>query len=100
MFFCLLSPKYQNFDAHGFRFYGRDAEQWSYDAHYNRSMNSHVGAVINKALRLFTILPVIPKYIPPTGPKVSITFNGEVHLLPQDMIAFVNTSATHHHSKY
>ncbi|PCG89216.1 Cytochrome P450, E-class, group I [Penicillium occitanis (nom. inval.)] len=75
-------------------------EQWTYDAYYNPLMNSRVGAVINEALRLFTVVPVIPKYVPPTGPEVSITVDGHVHLLPRDTVAFVNTSATHHHPKY
>lgn len=56
--------------------------------------------MINKTLRLLTFLPVIPKYIPPTGPEVSITINSEVHLLPRDMFAFISTSATHRHPKY
>ncbi|THC87717.1 hypothetical protein EYZ11_012839 [Aspergillus tanneri] len=75
-------------------------DQWTYDAHFNPLINSLVGAVINEALRLFTVLPVIPKYVPPTGPPVSITIDGQVHPLPPDMIAFINTSAIHRHPQY
>lgn len=75
-------------------------DQWTYDTHYNPLMNSLVGAVINEALRLFTVLPVIPKYVPPTGPPISITIDGHVHPLPPDTVAFINTSATHRHPQY
>ncbi|KAE8407188.1 cytochrome P450 [Aspergillus pseudonomiae] len=75
-------------------------DQWTYDAHFNPLMNSLVGAVISEALRLFTVLPVIPKYVPPTGPPVSIIIDNQAHPLPQGMVAFVNTSATHRHPQY
>ncbi|KAE8137314.1 cytochrome P450 [Aspergillus pseudotamarii] len=75
-------------------------DQWTYDAHFNPLMNSLVGAVINETLRLFTVLPVIPKYVPPTGPPVSIIIDSQVHPLPPGTVAFVNTSATHRHPQY
>ncbi|KAJ5636928.1 uncharacterized protein N7484_010241 [Penicillium longicatenatum] len=75
-------------------------DQWTYEAHFSPLMKSRVGAVINETLRLFTVLPVIPKYVPPTGPPVSVTVQGCVHPLPRDTIAFVNTSATHRHPHY
>ncbi|KAJ5709630.1 hypothetical protein N7493_009921 [Penicillium malachiteum] len=74
--------------------------QWTYEAHFNPLMKSRVGAVINEALRLFTVIPVIPKYVPPTGPPVSVNVEGCVHSLPADTITFINTSATHRHPKY
>ncbi|KAJ5938242.1 hypothetical protein N7454_004584 [Penicillium verhagenii] len=74
--------------------------EWSYEAHYKPLMNSLVGAVINEALRLFTVLPVLPKYVPPSGPPIPITVQGQTHPLPPATIAFVNTSATHRHPRY
>lgn len=74
--------------------------QWTYDAHFNPLMNSLVGAVINEALRLFTVIPVIPKYVPATGPPISINIDDHVHPLPPDTVAFISTSATHRHPHY
>lgn len=75
-------------------------DQWTYGAHYNPLMNSLVGAVINEALRLFTVLPVIPKYVPPRGAPIFIKVEDHVHPLLPDTIAFINTSATHRHPQY
>ncbi|KAJ5720785.1 cytochrome P450 [Penicillium malachiteum] len=76
------------------------SDQWSYDLHYKHLMSGYVGAVINEALRLFTVLPVLPKYVAPSGPPIPITVQGQSHPLPPGTVAFVNTSATHRHPKY
>ncbi|EHA18942.1 hypothetical protein ASPNIDRAFT_54126 [Aspergillus niger ATCC 1015] len=73
---------------------------WSYDTHYEPLMRSLVGAVIKEALRLFTVLPVLPKYVPPSGPAIPIVVSGQSHPLPPGTVAFVNTSATHRHPHY
>ncbi|KAJ6007871.1 hypothetical protein N7540_011847 [Penicillium herquei] len=75
-------------------------EQWTYDVHYKPLMNSLVGGVINETLRLFTVLPVLPKYVAPSGPPIPIIVQGESHPVPPGTVAFVNTSATHRHPKY
>ncbi|GAW24954.1 hypothetical protein ANO14919_145510 [Xylariales sp. No.14919] len=75
-------------------------EAWSYDKNYSELMHSTVGAVINEALRLFTVIPVLPKCVPTDGPWLSITVKGQPHPLPPGTIALSNTSATHRHPKY
>ncbi|GKZ27117.1 hypothetical protein AbraIFM66951_004165 [Aspergillus brasiliensis] len=73
---------------------------WTYDRHYEPLMNSLAGAVIREALRLFTVLPVLPKYVSPSGPAIPIVVSGQSHPLPPGTVAFVNTSATHRHPQY
>ncbi|BCR97991.1 cytochrome P450 [Aspergillus luchuensis] len=73
---------------------------WTYDTHYEPLMHSLVGAVIKEALRLFTVLPVLPKYVSPYGPPIPIVVSGQSHPLPPGTVAFVNTSATHRHPQY
>ncbi|PTB66985.1 cytochrome P450 [Trichoderma citrinoviride] len=75
-------------------------DAWSYDDNYAPLMHGAVGAVINETLRLFTVIPVLPKCVPPGGPWLSITVKGQRHPLPPNTIAFVNTSATHRHPKH
>ncbi|TFB00211.1 Cytochrome P450 3A13 [Trichoderma ghanense] len=75
-------------------------DTWSYDDHYSALMHGTVGAVINETLRLFTVIPVLPKCVPPGGPWLSITVKGQRHPLPPGTIALVNTSATHRHPEH
>ncbi|XDG04703.1 hypothetical protein ABKA04_004318 [Annulohypoxylon sp. FPYF3050] len=75
-------------------------DTWSYDENYSALMQTTVGAVINEALRLFTVIPVLPKRVPPEGPWLSITVKGERHPLPPNTIALANTSATHRHPEH
>ncbi|KAF7531227.1 hypothetical protein G7054_g9082 [Neopestalotiopsis clavispora] len=75
-------------------------EAWSYDKHYNALMHTNVGAVINEALRLFTVIPVLPKCVPPEGPWLSIMLDGQRHPLPPGTIALTNTSAMHRHPSH
>ncbi|KAI2625763.1 cytochrome P450 [Hypoxylon sp. NC1633] len=72
----------------------------SYDETYSALMHTTVGAVINEALRLFTVIPVLPKRVPPDGPWLFITVKGQRHPLPPNTIALANTSATHRHPEY
>ncbi|PYH91563.1 cytochrome P450 [Aspergillus ellipticus CBS 707.79] len=76
------------------------SSEWTYDAHYKPLMNSLLGGIINEALRLFTVLPVLPKHVPENGPAIPVTVKGNVHAVPAGTVAFVNTSATHRHPRY
>ncbi|PHH92137.1 hypothetical protein CDD83_8810 [Cordyceps sp. RAO-2017] len=78
----------------------KSPDTWSYDVHYSALMQTTVGAVINEALRLFSVIPVLPKYVPPRSPWPSISVQGQQHLLPPNTIALINTSATHRHPSY
>lgn len=75
-------------------------DTWSYDEHYSAPMQTTVGAVINEALRLFSVIPVLPKCVPPNGPWLSINVKGQRYPLPPSTIALTNTSATHRHPTY
>ncbi|GAP88716.1 putative cytochrome P450 [Rosellinia necatrix] len=87
-------------------------DDWSCDAHHHAAlMRSTAGAVVHEALRLFTVLPVLPKRVlppPPLSPGsdsgdgswAHITVDGRRHPLPPGTVALVNTSATHRHPKY
>ncbi|KAI1465650.1 cytochrome P450 [Daldinia caldariorum] len=75
-------------------------DTWSYDEHYSALMHSTVGAIINETLRLFTVIPVLPKHVPPEGRWLSITVKDQCHPLPPNTIALINTSATHRHPEY
>ncbi|KAL8917288.1 MAG: hypothetical protein Q9172_005914 [Xanthocarpia lactea] len=71
------------------------ASRTNYSTHYPLFKESIVIAVINETLRLFTILPFLPK----TTPKAptSMEINGEKHVLPPDTLVLINTSAIHRH---
>lgn len=57
--------------------------------------DSLVGAVINETLRLFTILPFIPKRTPHV--PVTIVIKGKQYTLPGNTLILINTSAAHRH---
>ena len=73
-------------------------DEWSYGRHYALLSEGLVGAVINEALRLYTVLTVIPKW---SGEKAQLIKlgNGSYTLPPRTMV-LVDTSATHRHPRY
>ena len=72
--------------------------EWNYENDYHNLMSTYTGAVINEALRLFTVLPFIPKTVP-SVPQ-SITLAGVPHSVPADTLVIINTSATHRNPRY
>ena len=66
---------------------------WSYEAHFSALSTSYVGAVINETLRLFGVLPYLPKTSPPNPWKVNSDEGS--HLLPPNTLVLVNTAAIH-----
>ena len=73
-------------------------ERWDFDQHYTALAESMVGAVINEALRVYTVIPILPKHTIDT--PIEVTIRGKKHvILPHTMI-FVNTSATHRNPRY
>jgi cytochrome P450 len=71
-----------------------------YDSHFGPLMASHLGATINEAGRLFTVLPYIPKTVPRASGPQTVTVEGKPHLIPVDTLVLINTSATHRNPKY
>ena len=68
---------------------------WTYEAHFSALSTCYVGAVINETLRLYGVLPYLPKMSPPVPWKVNL--NDESHLLPANTLVLVNTAAIHNH---
>ncbi|KAF2641484.1 cytochrome P450 [Massarina eburnea CBS 473.64] len=74
-----------------------------YDAMYQQLMESHVGACINEALRLYTVLPFLVKTVPmqsqqsQTIEKEGHVFsaNGVSYRVPGGTMVVVNTTAAH-----
>ena len=73
-------------------------EQWDFDQHYTALAESMVGAVINESLRVYTVIPILPKHT--TDTPVSVTIKGKKHVIPPHTMIFVNTSATHRNPHY
>ena len=76
----------------------RPSRDWSFETDFPQILDGHVGAVMNETLRLYTVLPFLPK-ITKDAPK-SFTSNGHEYLLPPDTLILMNTSATHRNPKY
>lgn len=74
-------------------------QKWSYQDHYSLLATSIVGAVINESLRLFTVLPFIPKQIPERT-SLSFCVSGSTLSLAPGTLIFINTSALHRHSGF
>jgi cytochrome P450 len=71
---------------------------FSYPSSYNTAMSSLPGAVINEALRLYTVIPFILKSTWSTPQP--ITFGKETHNIPPDTLILMHTNATHRNPKY
>lgn len=69
--------------------------EWSLDAHYPALATSHVGAVINEALRLFSVLQFIAKRSPATPHLLPL--GSKNYVIPADTLILINTSAIHRH---
>lgn len=76
----------------------RSTDQWSYESDLPKLLEGWVGAVMNETLRLYTVIPFLPKKTSET-PK-SITLNGREYTVPADTLILANTSATHRNPKY
>ena len=76
----------------------RDDHSASYSHDFPILAQSIVAAVVNETLRLFTILPFLPKKTPSTSQTISI--DGKPHTLPANTLILINTSATHRHPQY
>ncbi|MCJ1438187.1 hypothetical protein MMC27_007574 [Xylographa pallens] len=89
---------------------------WSYEKCYPELMDSYVGAVIYETLRLFTVLPFLPKRTLPGSPTPLPDFGrfedrkqkeaGQqqqqrtLHILPPNLLILINTTAAHLHPRH
>ena len=76
----------------------RSPDQWSFELDFPKLLDGYVGAVMNETLRLYTVLPFLPKTTRST-PK-PLTLNGREYTVPADTLILMNTSATHRNPKY
>lgn len=76
----------------------RPSSQWSFESDFPKILDGCVGAVMNETLRLYSVLPFLPKTTRET-PK-SLNLNGRDHTVPADTLIMINTSAAHRNSKY
>ena len=68
----------------------------TYDRYYESLSQGLVGAILSESMRLFTVLPYIPKCVPPGSPAQPLkTSSGRVHYIPEKTLILINTSATH-----
>lgn len=77
---------------------GKAASHCSLETDYPLLMGSHVGAVIYETLRLFTVLPFIPKVVGKLPQPIAI--GDRTCQLPAKTLVLINTSATHRNPKY
>lgn len=81
---------------------GRSAyshQNWCYESLYPLLSESMVGAIINEALRIATVLPFLPKAVPKDSPQ-SINISNSTHVIPANTLVLINTSAVHRHPKF
>ena len=76
----------------------RPLSQWSFDADFPKILNGYVGATMNETLRLYTVLPFLPKTTRETPRPLSI--NGHDYTVPPDTLILMNTSAAHRNPRY
>lgn len=76
----------------------RTSSQWSYGVDFPRVLDGYVGAVMSETLRLYSVLPFLPKSTG-TAPK-SLTIGNRNYTVPANTLIMINTSATHRNPKY
>ncbi|KAL8836470.1 MAG: hypothetical protein Q9170_002903 [Blastenia crenularia] len=76
----------------------RPSSTWSYESDFPKILEGYAGAVINETLRLYTVLPFLPKS---TKSKAqTFTSLGREYIVPPNTLILMNTSATHRNPKY
>lgn len=74
----------------------------AYDSCYTALMKSHIGAAINEALRLYSVIPFLVKTVPATQVApggYELQAEGQSYILPPKAAVFINTTAMHCHPK-
>ncbi|TGO50596.1 hypothetical protein BCON_0180g00220 [Botryotinia convoluta] len=76
----------------------RPPSEWTHAADFPKLVESHLGAVIAETIRVFGVLPFIPKT---TGPVAqALTLHERTFTVPANTLILINTSATHRNPKY
>lgn len=79
-------------------FGNRPSSQWSFETDFPKLLDGPVGAIMNETLRLYSVLPFLPKTTE-TTPK-SLTIKDRSYVVPANTLIMINTSATHRNPKY
>ncbi len=72
--------------------------QWSFESDFPKLLDGYVRAVMNETLRLYSVLPFLPK--PTQGTPKALTLNGSDYTIPADTLILMNTSAAHRNPKF
>ncbi|KAF7941443.1 hypothetical protein EAE99_001080 [Botrytis elliptica] len=76
----------------------RSPSEWTHATDFPKLIESHLGAVIAETIRVFGVLPFIPKT---TGPVAqALTLHERTFTVPANTLILINTSATHRNPKY
>lgn len=76
----------------------RPPSSWSYESDFPKLLDGYVGAVINETLRLYTVLPFIPKTT--KSQAQTFTSEGREYTVPPGTLILMDTSAAHRNPKY
>lgn len=76
----------------------RPSSQWSFESDFPKLLDGYVGAVMNETLRLYSVLPFLPKTTRETPQPLNL--NGRDYTVPANTLVLMNTSATHRNPKY
>ena len=72
--------------------------EWNFEKEFPTLLSGYVGAFINEILRIFAILPFIPKGTEDHAQR--LTIDGHSCLVPPDTLILINTAACHRNPKY
>ncbi|RDL34577.1 uncharacterized protein BP5553_07705 [Venustampulla echinocandica] len=76
----------------------RPPSTWTHEVDFPALLNGHLGAVIAETVRVFGVLPFIPKS---TGSSSqTLTLDGGLYTVPAETTILINTSAVHRNPKY
>ena len=76
----------------------RPANEWAFEVDFPKILDGYVGAVMNETLRLYSVLPFIPKKTE-SVPR-TLKLEDRSYTVPASTLIMVNTSATHRNPKH
>ena len=76
----------------------RSQSSWSFESDFPNLLDGYCGAVMNEVLRLYTVLPFLPK-MTESAPR-PLRLGDRSYIVPADTLIMIDTSATHRNPKY
>jgi cytochrome P450 len=77
----------------------RPPSTWSHESDFPILLDGPLGAVIAETVRLFGVLPFIPKSTGPRQPQL-LKIGNEEYTIPANTLLLINTSAVHRNPKH